>query len=576
MKRFGVWIIMILSVQLKASSSLSTIEGFGTSVASVGKNLVDGFRSMGGYVPAGYQYSFCVFNGLQHPVTIKAKSMKEIMGAQFSGSAKDQMTINPGQSTGSQFTNISLYFEIECSDQTGTFFSETHYQLGVRNDTTLYTYHTFQDEGGNSCAEEVGSGYSTSSEFMGIIYNNTQNVVPVSFTLGSKQLTIPLEPQSFNYLTDVGTYQIRPTTGALNFGSYGSVVVAQEGMGQAASAPQGQKATIPPTTSAAPYNYEIYGQTAFESGMGPGNFVQPTNGAMRSITPMPCYIWNQPANYSQATYSNTLIPVALPSESLWLLYTGPGWNAITQQLEQPFMGQIPAGQTVEALLIRPRLQDYTGRFYLIRLRTTDPNRAQAFLKSIANGTLKIPHLTYEPALLTPKTISALQQPAPDSLGMLQDAQGTQGYVMLEDVFLPYGLGSGPFYYSVPAPNYDVSQMFSTFTFLQSFSNSSQIQQMATTLQNALTNWIQTYFTDPASVQASMKDFLLTNGATNCVITGKDGQKTLTAVGQTALNMMLYGPASITQLPICAMPGQNYQTQMPGGFPTSFVSFPVAG
>lgn len=574
MKQFSIWIIMMLSGQLTGSSSLSTVEGFGTSVAGVGKNLVNGFRSMGGYVPPGYQYSFCVFNGLQHPVTVKAKSMKEIMGAQFNGSAKAQMTINPGQSTGSQFNAISLYFEIECADQTGTFFSETHYQLGVRNDTTLYTYHTFQDEGGNSCAEEVGSGYGTSPEFMGVIYNNTQTEVPLSFVLGSKKITVSLEPQSFNYLTDVGVYQIRPNTNVLNFGQYGSVVVAQEGMGQVTST-EGQAPGTQPSTSAVPYNYEIYGQTAFESGMGPGNFAQPTSGAMRSITPMPCYIWNQSANFSQATYSDTLVPVVLPSESLWLLYTGPGWNATTQQLEQPFMGVIPSGQTVEAFLIRPRLQDSVGRLYLVRLMTKDQKRAQSFLQSIANGTLKIPRLKYDPALLTPKNIMALQQSVPDTLGIVQDAYGTQGYVMLEDVFLPYGLGSGPFYYSVPAPNYDVSQMFSTFTFLQTFSNSNQIQQMATALQNALTNWIQTYFTDPASVQASMKQFLLANGATNCVAIAKDGTKTLTPVGQTALNMMLYGPASITQLPICAMPGQNYQTQMPDGFPTSFVSFPVS-
>lgn len=576
MKFFVFFIMMLLGGErLNASSSLSTIESFGTSIANTSKNLVDGFRSMGGYVPSGYQYSFCVFNGLQHPVTVKAKSMKEIMGAQFSGSAKAQMTINPGQSTGSQFKAVSLYFEIECSDQTGTFFSETHYQLGVRNDTTLYTYHTFQDEGGNSCAEEVGSGYSTSSDFMGVIYNNTENEVPVSFKIGSKQMTIGLEPQTFNYLTDVGTYHIRPNTGVLNFGTYGSVVVGQTGIGQVVST-QGQPTNAPASTTAVPYNYEIFEKTAFESGMSPGNFAQPTNGAMRSITPMPCYIWNQPADASQATYANTLVPVALPSQSLWLLYTGPGWNAVTQQVEQPFMGVIPSGQVVEAFLIRPRVQDYTARLYLVRLLTVDTERAQAFLKSIANGTLTVPRLKYDPTLLTPKSLNGLQQSAPDTLGMLQDEQGTQGYIMLEDVFSPFGLGSGPFYYSVPASNYDVSQMFSTFSFLQTFASSSQMQQMATALQNALTNWIQTYFSDPASVQASMQQFLLDNGASNCVVTGKDGKKSLTAVGQTALNMMLYGPASITQLPLCSMPGQNYQNQKPDGFPTSFVSFPVSG
>ncbi len=567
--------MIVLGVtELNGSSSLSTIKDFGESIGNGAKSFVSGIRSMGGYVPPGYQYSFCVFNGLQKPVTVKAKSMKEIMGAQFNGSIKTQMTLNPGQSTGTQFNNVSLYFEIEFSDANSTFFSETHYQLGVKNDTTLYTYHTYQDEAGNSCGEEVGSGYGTSSEFMGVIYNNTQDTVPITFTIGSWQMAIPIEPQSFNYLTDVGSYQIRPKTSSIGFGQYGSVIVAQQGLGQVSSPTPGQAPNTQPSTSPVPYNYEIYGQTAFESGFGPGNFVQSISGAMRSITPMPCYIWNQSAQYSQSTYSDTLVPVVLSSESLWLLYTGPGWNTVTQQLEQPFMGVIPAGQTVEALLIRPRLQDYTAHFYLVRLLTTDPQRAKSFLQSIASGELKIPRVKCDPTLIPQQGVTSLAQILPDTIGMIQDAQGTKGYIMLEDVFLPYGLGSGPFYYSVPAPNYDVSQMFSTFAFLQSFTDSSKIQQLATSLQNALTNWIQTYFTDPGSVQTSMRQFFLQNAASNCVVTAKDGSTKLTPVGQTALNMMLYGPASITQLPICAMAGQNYQTQMPDGFPTSFVSFPV--
>ncbi len=566
-------ISMLLNVGINAES-LSTIEGFGESIAGVAKTIVGSFKSMGGSVPSGYQYSFCFFNGLSHTVTVKAKGMKEIMGTQFGGSTKTSMVLNPGESSGKQFNGISLYFEIECSDQTGTFFTETHYQLGVRNDTKVYAYHTYQDEGGNSCGEEVGSGYTTSNQFMGMMYNNTQNIVPVSFMLGSYPITIELEPQSFNYLTDVGTYLIRGQTGSFNFGTYGSVTVAQEGMGFASSTKGLPAGTTPPPATAAPYNYEIYNNQAFETGMSAGNFVQPTTGAVRSITPMPCYIWNQSADFSQASYSDTLIPTQAAGQSLWLLYTGPGWNSQTKAIEQPFMGVIPYGQVVEALLIRPRLQDYYARLYLIRLNTTDASRAQFFLNSIAQGTLAVPQLKVDSTVLAQQTISMMSQFFPDTIGLLQDSNGTQGYVMLEDVFLPYGMGSGPFYYAVPSPNYDISQVFTTFTFLQSFSSSKEMQQMMQNLQTSLTQWIQTYPSDPTSVQQSMKQFLLDNGASNCVITDKKGNKTLTPAGITALNMMLYGPASLSQLPLCYLAGQNYESVLPNGFPTSFVSFPV--
>ncbi len=558
-------------------SSLSSVEGFGESIGSTTMNVVNGFKSMGGAVPSGYTYSFCVINGCAQPVMVKAKGMKDIMGAQFAGSIKNQTTINPGTSSGTQFNKISLYFEIEFSTTGGTFFSEKHYQLGVKNDPATYMYHTYQDQGGNLCGEEVGSGYvDTSAGFMSVIYNNTANTVPVSFSFGTNPITINLEPQSWNYLTDVASYAIRPTTGSLNFGTYGSVVVGKTGMGQTET--QGQQPGSTPSVSPAVYNYEIYGTTAFESGMAPGNFAQPTTGAIRSITPMPCYIWNQSAEYSQATFSQTLVPAQIPGQSVWLLYTGPGYNSNTQKIEQPFIGQIPYGQTVEAFLIRPTLQDYYGRFYLVRLNTTDVTKAQAFLQSIAAGTLTVPQLKVDPTVLAKQTVTSLIQTyagiLPDTLGLLQDANGTQGYIMLEDVFLPYGLGSGPFYYSVPAPNYDVSQMFSTFSFLQAFTSSDQINQSVTNFQTALTSWIQGYASDPVSTQASMQQFLLANGTANCIAVDKNGNKSLTPVGMTALNMMLYGPASMTQLPVCYQVGQNYQNQAPDGFPTTSVSFPV--
>lgn len=579
MRWYAALILIVYTVQVSAGSSLSTIEGFGESIASMAVGFVNGLKSMGGAVPSGYVYNFCVFNGLQQPISVQAKGMRDIMGAQFSGSTKQQITLNPGQSSGTQFQNISLYFEFECSDQNGTFFSEKHYQLGIRNDPALYTYHTYQDEGGNSCGEEVGSGYTTSADFMGTIFNNTANVVPVSFMFGNNPITINLEPQSFNYLTDVVAHPIRANTGSFNFGSYGSVALAQIGLGQPDTSATSSSGVKPPA-GAAPYNYEIYGTIAFESGMGPGKFAQPTTGAMRSITPMLCYIWNQTADYSQASYSQTLVPTQIMSESLWLLYTGPGWNSNTKQVEQPFMGQVPYGQLVEAVLIRPQLKDYFGRLYLVRLNTTDATKVQAFLQSIVNGTLTIPQLKIDPTVLAQQTVASMTKVyagfLPDTLGLLQDSQGTQGYVMLEDAFLPYGLGSGPFYYSVPAPNYDVGQMFSTFSFLQAFTNSDKMNQLITNFQAAITQWIQGYPTDPASVQEDMKQFLLANGASNCVSVDKNGNKSLTTVGITVLNMMLYGPASITQLPICYQAGQNYQTQAPDGFPTSSVSFPVTG
>ena len=69
---------------------------FGNGIANQAQNLIEGFESMGGAVPASYVYSFRVFNGTQSDLTVRTRNAKKIMGARIDGDTKDSMLIHPG------------------------------------------------------------------------------------------------------------------------------------------------------------------------------------------------------------------------------------------------------------------------------------------------------------------------------------------------------------------------------------------------------------------------------------------------------------------------------------------------
>lgn len=587
-------IIILLTLQynvLLTTGPSSSVISFADSVASFGKEFANGIHSMGGYVPEGYIYNFQVANGIQNSVTVKTKQMKEIMGAQFDGETLQEITLQPGNGTSNEFLQTKLYFEIECEGSSGTFFSEQHYTLGVKDDKTVFTYHLYQDDQGNPQGELLGSGYGYCNQFSGVIYNNTSQPVSCAVPFGTSTCAISLEPYSFNYLQDYASITMRSNSSstqtnslqcATTNGTTYSVAIGSSGLGTVENSSGSSSSAGNTTVNALPYNYVITNQGAFESGLGPGNFSQPTQGAMRSITPMACYFWNQPTAQSQTNYpAALLVPIQVPWESVWLLYTGPGINPTNNTVITPLIGQLLPNQSTEVFLLRPTIQQYLAHVYIFRLNTTDNTKAIAFLQSVANGNLKIPQFSVQDALL-PSNASAnkvsyanlLSHQLPNNFGLMVDSNGTQGYLLLEDTFTPFASPmAGPFYYSIPTPNYDLSQMLTTFQFLQNSGGTKKLEAIAKSLQQAIPTWVQDFMQNPQSAQKAISDFIIANGSPNCLVKRSDGSITLNAHGNMAVDALIYGPASISQLPLCYLPGQYLSTNPSGDYLSTDTSTP---
>lgn len=529
MKKIIGCIVFACLQHMSADTSWSSIGG---GFSGFGSGFVSGVKSMAqgmiGAVPAGYYYSFQVFNGSTIPVSVAIKKAKSIMGARWNAGTGDTAQLNPGQDSQNTFTQERLYFSIEVSGD-GLNFSEDHYVLGQRNDDTVYYYHAYNDKDtGDPAVELLGGGYTTSAGFSGRIQNKTNEPTTITYSLissatprGTLTMTIPdIDPQSFNYLTPPSDCSMRPS--AIVFANGTSIPIESYGISQitttaAASSATSQTPAVKPSQPST-YNYVFNGAKAFETGMGPGMCDQPTSiDVLRDISPVECQIYYQNAANSfplieeLPNLTATFFPYDRTGESLWYVYAGYGWSQEQKQIIQNPCGQIPIGQCASCFIIRPSQQSFknnavAGRFYVVRLsvseqsNATDQQRAKTFLTNLVTGKLSVmgllssqtifaeqeqpfipgaPLLMYPPLSATPlsatvtiNTLTTTQKAAllgtvlPDSVDLLSDAQtNVSGYIMASDIFFPYGQGVGPYGYSTQSPYLDVSQMIS---FLESY------------------------------------------------------------------------------------------------------------
>jgi hypothetical protein len=541
---------------------------FGNSVAKVGKGVVAGFKAMGGDVPSEYVYTFMAFNGIQSSITVEIDKAKKVMGARFGGGSGTSSTMKPGENTGATFKKIHLYFSIDIPDCS---YSEDHYTLAKKNDATVYAYHTFNDPNtGDNTAEKVGVAAMTNS-FSGMIYNGSGAASSVTFPWGGNSVTVPVESNSFNALKSTKTNALRPST--LNLGGT-SITVGAKGLGSEVTGTD-KKATVYPSR----YNYEIRSSgAAIETGLAPGNFKQPGSklvagtstvpGAVpislgaatswgnstqqsvvpipaliRDITPMECNIWNQPGG--STAQSTGPVGLDLPYQPLWFAYTGQAISSSGDLIDFP-VGTIAPGKCLSVSLIRPPVSQKMARLYILRLNTTDQNQARSFL----NALLKIQLPKYE--VKTPAAVLTAQAKdtllltkLPDNIGYVS-ASGLTGIIMGTDIFTSYGLDSvGPYYYSVPPPMFAVNNVMSTF--IQSLTNLTTKAQAALWIN--LQKWVQNYHTDSLTVRNEVETFLIQNGPLSTMVTKKGDSGYLTKTGLAVLSTALYGPTSISRMPI---------------------------
>ena len=145
-KKITLCFLLFLKIPLYGLGSWGSIgHKIASSAKGVGKfakQVGQGLAQMVGHVPAGYVFSFIVYNGVQENTEVLVRTYRNVMGARFKGDIHHSLTIAPGQTSGLEFSNIKLYFGIDIPN---CDYIENHYTLGEQNDKTIYVYHTYND-----------------------------------------------------------------------------------------------------------------------------------------------------------------------------------------------------------------------------------------------------------------------------------------------------------------------------------------------------------------------------------------------------------------------------------------------
>lgn len=537
-------IILIWSVNLYGFGSWGSIgrqwgSGF-EHVWGFAKGIGNALAQMVGHISPAYIFNFEVYNGLQSTVHVQTRHYDKVMGGRFAGGISNSADIAPGATSEDAFnqSNVHLYFNLEIPS---CGYSEAHYTLGEKNDTTIYVYHTYNDpDSYANKAERLGVVKGGSDAFSGLIYNGAGRTATVGFVWNKKQVEIPVEAGTFNALKSTDNNSLRPSVLVLNGQS---VAVGSTGLGTSTTTGSGKSAKT--TSMPTRYNYQITPHGGIETGLFPGNFKQPSSGTqLRDITPMDCQIWNE-LTATQEGQAWSLKPISMVNEPLWYMYTGQGINPEGSVVNQP-IGQVPPGKCAALTLLRPSVSQGTAKLYMVRIRTTDTATAANFLNELA--TMKLPVYTVQSP--TQKFIEAtektlLSEKLPDGVGYLTSSNGIKGVIVGMDIFASYGAASiGPYYYTVPAPEYAISSVQSVFT--QSITNltAGASKELNTYIQE----WIETYPTNPLGVKKALEIFLIKNGSKTMIAKNGD-EESLNLAGYAVLDTLLYGPQSISRMPV---------------------------
>ena len=508
----------------------SEFSSFGSGIGKQASGLIKGFAASGGVVSSDYRYSCKVFNGLQESITVEVKKKKNIFGGRFNSGTGATLSIKPGENSGTHFDGIRLYFALEIEQCN---YTEGHYTLGKKNDTTVYAYHTYQDSQGHNTAEKVGVSAVTNA-FSAMIYNGLSTESTITFPFNKKNISVSVEPDTYSALRSTDSKLIRPFSMILN---KKNIAVGAEGLGISISSGTGKNTIkkIHPMR----YNYEIDSSgKAFESGLAPGNFKQPINGKVRDITPMEFILWN---NDISGKNDSGMISLNRNNDNLWFVYSGEGLNSSGDVSSNP-IGLVPYGKALSFFLIRPQISKKMSELFIVRLSTSDPDKAKPFLLSLLST--QLPLIKAE----TPKILSTnnwkktlLREKLPDQIGFI-NAHGVTGTIIGSYKFSPYSISSqNKYYLNAPPVLYDISTVVSTFMgFLK---NNKTVNEK--NIYTMVKKWIDDYPSNPLSVKQQVETFLIQEGPKS--YSKKDGDNlSLTHQGLVTLSIVMYGPSSISK------------------------------
>lgn len=463
------------------------------------------------------------------------------------------------------------------------------------NKDDFYYYRAYYDDSGMS-SEYLGA-LATTDQFVGVFHNKAEVYVSMTFIKNDKEYTATLAPGTFSLLQSDSThkYSIRPATlldnnkkpsrvlsfkQTINNAHIAQVPIAPEGIAtvecDTKTDPKHPKCTPGPSKT---YTYQIFndhGQYVVGmQGLSIGRFKPPVpdnndvnKPVVRDINPCECHLWVQSAqqfNDAQSkdkTSSSTAID--LP-EQIWVYYRTKDYQ---------FKQKVTPGSVLDFTLLRPQITEKQAWLYVVSLATTDDTKAEKFLNRLAAGEIGAGATSsqIQDFTISDNLSKILNNPLANHYGIINDMDGSgvNGVVLLADSFLPRGLGTGPYYYTVvPAlfmPN-QLSMMASSYT--MTITGAPDPQKLF--VQKAPV-WVTAYATKTDQVKSEVTQFIQQYGMSFLFKNPKDpvANREFNDKGSIILNLLLEGPLSIKNPPILRQAGTNNYVFGLGSKPTDWL------
>lgn len=444
-----------------------------------------------------------------------------------------------------------------------------------------YYYRAYYDSSGMS-SEYLGALQKT-DDFVGIFFNNAEVFVILDFIKDDQQYSITMAPGSFSLLQSNTnkTNSIRPATlltsdkkpsrvfnfrQAYNNNPIAKIPIAPEAIATVVcdnTDPKHPKCTPGPSKT---YTYEVFndhGQYVVGmQGLSIGRFHQPipadkniNTPVVRDINPCECHLWVQSAaqfnNAQSKDKQSSSVALDLPSEQIWVYY---------QTKDYTFKQKVAPGTVLDFTLVRPQIAEKQAWLYVVSLATNDDAKAQAFLSRLASGKIGVGATSsqIQDFTISDNLSKILNNPLPNQNGIINDQAGSgiNGVVLLVDGFLPRGVGSGPYYYTI-APVLLMPDQLSMMATSYTLSVASLPDPQKVFVQQAPA-WIATYQSNAANVKVQVTQFLQQYGMDFLFDNPKDpiANKKLNSKGSIILDLLLNGPLSFKNPPLLWQAGTN--------------------
>jgi len=598
LKSFFLLVLALLSSRIlngQAGGAQANANTLNSQVKNVPNKLGDMVKGVGesfGYCPDEFKYTMVVYNDSFEPVHVDLRNVVSVQGVKFKSTSKKKQTIQPDGSH--TFNKEHLCHGIVEMSAASNDDMLNHKFDVVKDDKKTYYYHGFslhgKSEGEFMGPTWYGGPYTTSAEFNGVLFNNTDTDISVSFPFDKKTYKVTLEKGSFNVLSTDETNSIRnETVATFDFtwkGGDKKRSIPSLGLANKFTDPNTKKSKVVPIA----YTYEVSGSggkyVVNVQGFNIGNYNQvgikdqaattppDTLEPIRDITPIECEIWYQSADQAAAGVTGK------QKEEQFINYFGQLW-CVYRSNDQTVMQQLKPGDVTDLVLIRPQVSEGKKHLFVFAIDTADTKKAQSYLTNVTKDTSWVTDITKGTAIdpTQPPATFLTQTKLPN--GLVKDkTTGISGTLLLIDTFIPDGGGvQKKHYYQIKpsvllAGNMFLGSMLSNLAITKENTKES----LTTALKKQLPAWLATFDTNKDTLKdktinitnlTASKDileklvpafttFLKTYGQsslfTDTQATGT--QREFNTKGLRALYLSLLGPISFSRPPLLMQAGAN--------------------